>query len=103
MENQTIFNIGIILAMIAGFTVITVINPDTGEPLESTHYCESLQIKMYCARTTAQYCYPSLISRKGSKRCVEGWKEIPTQPPITRTNNLAGNRFICDKTGCRNE
>ena len=84
---------------IVGFTTVMVYDPDTGEQLEPTHYCKSRELKMYCARTTAQFCRPSLNTTKGSKRCVEGWKPIPDPLP-TRINLYTGNRFICNKDGC---
>ena len=79
METQTKINLGftgIILAMIAGFSTYVVLD-DEGIPLNDTHYCESRNATMYCARTTAQYCRPSMDTTIGSKRCVEGWKLIP--------------------------
>ena len=79
METQTKINLGftgIILAMIAGFSTYVVLD-DEGIPLNDTHYCESRNATMYCARTTAQYCRPSMTTTIGSKRCVEGWKLIP--------------------------
>ncbi len=102
MDNQKAFNIGLVLLMIAGFTTIAVINPETGEPMESTHYSESLGVKVYCARTTAQYCYPSLETRKGSRRSISGWKLIPE--PVTVTTKVLGSgggrEIVCDKIIC---
>jgi len=52
----------LILLIIVGFTTVVVID-DKGIELEPTHYCESIGIKMYCARTTEMYCYPKLDTR----------------------------------------
>ena len=79
METQTKVNAGLIstiLIMIASFTTYVVLD-DEGIELEPTHYCESRNATMYCARTTAQYCRPSMTTTIGSKRCIEGWKLIP--------------------------
>ena len=47
METQTKINsaIAAIILLIAGYVVVG----DQG--LEPTHYCESRELKMYCART----------------------------------------------------
>lgn len=94
MENKTIITMGIILTMIAGFTTIVVLD-DNGNELMPSHYCESLEIKMYCAKTTTQYCYPKLITRKGSKKCSEGWKEI-----ILQTQTGLGLKYVCNNNEC---
>jgi len=67
-----------LLALIASFTTIVVLN-DSGEEMEPTHYCSSIGIKMYCSRTTDFYCYPKNTTRLGSKKCSEGWTEIPIE------------------------
>ncbi len=100
MDKQKAFNVGIILLMIAGFTINAVYDPTTGEPLELTHYCESIGIRMYCARTTAQYCYPVLGTRRNSKKCSEGWELIPEPIPSQLISLGGGSRFVCDKVGC---
>ncbi len=87
METQTKINLGftgIILVMIAGFSTYVVLD-DEGTPLNDTHYCESRNATMYCARTTAQYCRPSMTTTLGSKQCIEGWKLIPEKPEINHT------------------
>lgn len=93
MENQTIINISFVLLMIAGFTYVEVTD-EFGTPLESTHYCESKQIKMYCDHLsgTGITCYPT-TSRSGYKRCTGGWKGIP-QP------TSSARRYVCDSKGC---
>jgi len=103
MDKQTAVNVGIVLLMIAGFTINAVYDPVTGDEFIPTHYCQSTSTKMYCARTTTQYCRPSLTTTKGSKRCLLGWKEIPE--PVTVTTKVSssgsgGSRFVCDKIGC---
>jgi hypothetical protein len=97
MNNQTIFNISAIILMIAGFTTVIVVD-DKGVELEPTHYCESLGIKMYCARTTEFYCYPKLDTRLGSKKCSEGWKVIPKQVVQSYKKII-----VCDTEECKND
>ena len=110
--QQKVINIGLLLVIIAGFTTMIVLD-DEGIELEPTHHCESRWIKMYCVRTTSQYCYPSLDSSLGSKRCVEGWKEIPEDIPVDIPEDItnllpeinvrdypANSRFVCSKIGC---
>ena len=98
MENQTKVNIALIITMIAGFTVVGVIN------IEPTHYCESKQIKAYCTSVSPSgiTCY-TLPAKTGGKQCSEGWKEIP-QIPIEIPLSGIGNsqRIVCDKEGCKN-
>ena len=99
MENQTLINIGLILAMIAGFTIVVVLD-DEGKELEPTHYCESRELKMYCAKVTEFYCYPSLETRLGSKKCNEGWREIPQE--IQQIKQHPTKRDIhCTSKGCK--
>ena len=104
METQDIINIGVISAlvlMIAGFTIVTVLDDD-GIELEPTHYCESRTIKMYCARTTAMYCYPKNNTRVGSRKCVEGWELIPEPIPkvIKVRKGGSGAGEVCDSKVC---
>ena len=87
VKTQTIINVGLILLMITGFTTVIVLD-DKGVELEPTHYCKSIGIKMYCARTTEMYCYPKLDTRLGSKKCSEGWKEIPLPKDFAYTIQL---------------
>lgn len=93
MENQTKINtvFGIIILLIAGFTYVGL--PDK----EATHYCESREITMYCEKTTAYYCYPNKDTRLGSKKCDEGWKEIPIIIPQITTSK---NTMVCDSEDC---
>lgn len=44
---------------------------------ESTHYCESKQIKSYCMSTSTSRCYLTESKIKNYKECNEGWKKIP--------------------------
>ena len=88
METQTILNVsyGAILLIIVGFVIVPVFDDD-GIELEPTHSCESRELKMYCARTTAMYCRPSNSTTRGSKKCTEGWKLIPEPIIINETVN----------------
>ena len=88
--------LGITALILLGFVLI-----GTDEP---THYCESNDLMMYCARTTAMYCYPSNETRTGSKKCSEGWKEINIEdsPKIIekiKYNNPSGE-IHCTSKGC---
>ena len=94
--EENLIKLGIAGLILLGFTFI-------GDNL--THYCESTQTTMYCARTTAQYCYPSNETRTGSKRCIEGWKEILAEeedtPQIQQIHTInEGMIQHCDSTGC---
>ena len=82
MAEEKLKVLGILTLILLGF-VIFGDNP--------THYCESTQIAMTCARTTAQYCYPNLETRTGSKRCVEGWQEIPKEEETPQIENIKYN------------
>ena len=95
MNKQNVFNISVILMMIAGFGTVAVLDND-GNELEPTHYCESREITMYCAKTTTQYCYPKLDTRLGSKKCEEGWKEIPQ-----KIQTGMGIKYVCSPEGCK--
>ena len=64
---------------------------------EPNYACESLGIKMYCERTTAQYCYPSAETRIGSKRCLEGWKIISES---FEKQSVSADVFHCTNKGC---
>ncbi len=101
MEAQTFINIGIIMLMLAGFTTVIVLNDD-GIELRPTHYCESRELKMYCARTTAQYCRPSNTTTRGSKQCVEGWELIPVEvePPLVIKKPGGSGGLVCDFLYC---
>jgi len=96
MEVQTKIN-AVIITMLLGFTTLVVID-DSGVELEPTHYCESKEIKMHCFRTTAMYCYPKENTRIGSKKCVEGWKEIVDAPISIRKSNAL--QFDCNHKDC---
>jgi len=63
-----------LIALIATFAIIP--NLQGKEP---THYCLENGIKMYCDRlsSTGLTCYPNNETRTGSKRCTDGWQEIP--------------------------
>ena len=74
--DKTTIGISAVMAFIVSFAVVTVFD-EKGELLEPTHYCESRELQMHCARTTAQYCYPVDEALVGRKRCIEGWKYIP--------------------------
>ncbi len=97
METQTRVNIGFgaVIALIAGFVLIGNIEP--------THYCESRELKMFCARTTAKYCYPVLETRLGSKKCEEGWKEIPFIEEVKEIiqTSVGSNRLHCNNKECK--
>ena len=94
METQTMI---VLLAIITGLTTIIVLD-DSGEELDPNRYCESIGKKMYCAKTTAFYCYPSLETRIGSKKCSEGWKELPE---ISKSSNRgSGLVFHCNNKNC---
>ena len=60
---------------------------------------------MYCARTTNYYCYPKLDTRLGSKKCTEGWKEIPfeSEPKAIEKTTHSGRLEACGirGTGCK--
>lgn len=94
METQTKVNIGFgaVIVLVASFVLVGNIEP--------THYCESREIKMYCAKTTAKYCYPVLETRLGSKKCEEGWKEIPFIEQIEVISSGLG-KIHCDNKECR--
>ncbi len=93
METQTRVNIGFgaVIALIASFVLIGNIEP--------THYCESRELKMFCARTTAKYCYPVLETRLGSKKCEEGWKEIPFIEEVKEIGSGKAT-YHCNNKGC---
>jgi len=103
MENQTKINTTLViavLALIAGFTTIAYNLP--GEYKPPTHYCKSTRSNMYCERITSQYCYPDASTRNGSKRCTEGWKEIPfiQEVQLEEIKAAAGNRQSIRNWSC---
>ncbi len=92
MEKQKIFNVSIILIMIAGFTYVGL---EDGEP---THFCESRGIKASCLSLspTNKTCYNI---EKGF-RCTEGWKEIPDiEKVIVPEKTPYSLSYICHKRG----
>ncbi len=101
--QQKVINIvfATILAALAGFATIIVLD-DEGIELEFTHYCESRQLKMYCARTTAMYCRPSLNTTRGSKKCNEGWKLIPIAVPKEQYSGTQTGE-VCNSQKCWTE
>jgi len=101
METQTKFNIGIILALVASFSIVGLTN------LEPTHYCESRQIKAYChsLSPTEKTCY-TLPNNTGGRRCTEGWQIIPFMPEeVPEKENVIkskhnGKVSICNQENC---
>ncbi len=102
--QQKVINIGIIsaiLLLVAGYVNVTVLDDD-GIELEPTHYCQSRELRMYCARTTAMYCRPSNTTNLGSKKCSEGWELIPEPIPkvIKVREGGSGAGEVCDSKVC---
>lgn len=57
------------------------------------------ELKMYCSKVTEFYCYPSIDSRVGSKKCPEGWKEI--FDVIPKINEVKSARqYSCNTKEC---
>ena len=79
--------------------ILLVIIDNQGEEFKPNYYCESKLLKMYCSRTTAQFCYPVSDTRLGSKRCIEGWKEIPVIIENV-INEFSSERIHCTSEGC---
>ena len=101
MENK--LTITAIILMIAGFTYFGI----SGQ--ESTHYCQSREIKANCLdlSSTGKTCY-TFPAKTGGKRCTEGWKEIPfietvsisdDLPDVSEQKNL--KRMHCKNEGCK--
>ena len=101
METQTFINLGIVMLMLVGFTTVIVLD-DGGIELRPTHYCQSRELRMYCARTTAMYCRPSNTTNLGSKKCSEGWELIPEPIPkvIKAREGGSGAGEVCDSKVC---
>ena len=95
MKTQTKINAAIIIAMIAGFAIVTVSDQDP------THYSESLKEKRYCDRlsSTEKTCYPYSNTTLGKKYSPDGWKEIPIFLPATTKHYQKGD-YSCNKDGC---
>ena len=91
--KQTIFNIGMILTMIAGFTYFGLTD-EAGMPLKDpTHYCNSTEEKAYCFDIRdygdrADFrCLYNDDNLRTYFSCSGGWEEIPDMPipvPIVR-------------------
>ena len=95
-KNYTIIVLSAVLLASIGFNAM----PD------STHYCESRELKAYCFEisSTMKTCY-TLPNKAGGKICSDLWKEIPdeaeqavVQSPyvIAYTDN---GKWFCDKVG----
>jgi len=98
METKDKAYIGVILAMLVGFTTVGIL---TREP---THYCEVKQIKAYCdsLSSTNVTCY-TLPGKQGGKSCTGGvWKQIPVLVPeiVPNTVMTQPNKYLCNKDGC---
>ena len=96
METKEKVEIGIIIALIAGFVIIGIEEP--------THYCEVREMKMYCSELTKYYGLENgkCINPDGNRVCRSGWEEIPILDTTTTTIQPTGNRFeVCDKITCK--
>ena len=97
METKEKVEIGIIIALIAGFVIMGIEDP--------THYCEVREIKMYCSELTKYYGLENgkCINPDGNRLCRSGWEEIPSLDTTTiiDTTIQPSNRFVCDKITCK--
>ena len=102
MDTQKGINAGLILALIATWTYMGVID------LEPNYYCEDREIKAYCYdfSSTMKTCY-TLPGKTGGKRCSSLWKEIPqiqVEPEVSAEINeirtTPGRRWICGPVNC---
>ncbi len=107
MENQTIFNTGFVLAMIAGFAFLGVTD-EAGTPVrEPTHSCDIEETKAYCfdVRNRADKVnYRCLYDEDNLRRyfsCLSGWNEIPVEPEGSAEQRKSNSgESHCNYKGC---
>lgn len=96
MEPRDYIQIATILAMVAGFTVVGVMDKDP------THYCEDRQIKAYCydLSSTNKTCY-TMPAKTSGKRCTTGWQKIPLYSGLSPSilGVYQGQKIICFTNG----
>ena len=89
MDNKNYVMIGLSMALLIslGFNAIP----------ESTHYCDSRELKAYCfdLSSTGKTCY-TLPERIGGKRCTEGWQVLKSTNPV----EISSKQYLCNNQEC---
>lgn len=98
VETQTYINLGILITLITGFTVVGLVGNDP------THYCLEDKTKAYCSSlsSTNRTCYTGPAKTAG-KTCTGTWKEIPlfSENTITPSTEYSSSRtYHCNPNGC---
>ena len=98
MENQTIANILLTLAIIGAFIYVGETD-EFGVPInEPTHECRDKEIKAYCYSISSSgiTCYTQ-PDKTGGKQCRGGqWEEFS----VIVSGTYSGNREHCNSKGC---
>ena len=95
METQTKIAIGVVLALIATYTLVG----DTS--LEPTHFCSDRELKAFCydLSSTGKTCYTQ-PGRIGGKRCSPSWEVIPELIEERILTTTATDKIHCTNKGC---